>query len=703
MSVFKHLFNRHDHVTIQGRITRVIFISCLVTLFLCLLFATLIILFQHSLLKQNGEEVGTFATRASSEAILKQSIAQTEDYIHARAVTLDDYLKNLQDQLVTVKDFIESLYAHPNRYQQANIPHFSQVPDRGNDTHYYLGHGASMNSSIRKELALLGNTEYMVDSIRKRYPEVFSIHIYTESGLAVDSDSDAPKKQRLIDKKNILSQTTWYKLAKANGKVSITDTYKSPFDDYGNAQHFTVCAPFYNSQGELLGVIGAEINLGSLSTIIKSIAIGSVDLVMLLAPDGIITHSLFGEVSLHNELDNSLTDLKGLKNGSIRKSIPNYRGNMTTQKDAYIVWETLTNTNWQLVGFAPIAGIISPAEQISKDITAFTAKFLAQANTATNALQAANLVLACLILGACIYLARRTARRVSTPIVSLTNDALKIGQGDLDYTITMQTGDEIETLANTINKMVTDIKHITGEKERIEAELGVATQIQRSMLPSVFPPYLFGFMRPAKEVGGDFYDFYFLGEHKLAVVIADVSGKGIPAALFMVTAKNLLKSNAPSLQTPSEIFYTVNNLLCENNDADMFVTTFMGILDLQTNVFTYVNAGHNPPLYRKTDGTVDWLKGKRGLVLGGMEGSKYTQTELALNSGDMLFFYTDGVTEAVNKDYVMFAESRLHEAVNKHHSPDLKTCVESIVTEIDSFATDMEQADDITILLLHVR
>jgi len=457
-------------------------------------------------------------------------------------------------------------------------------------------------------------------------------------------------------------------------------------------------------------MIGAEINIGSLSSIIGTIATGSVDFVMLHGAEGIITHSLHAQVTIENEFDDILSEIKGVKSGSIRKSVPDYKRDMKVEKEVYIVWETLQNTNWQLVGFAPIAGIVTPAEQIRKDITVFTSQFLAQANTATNALQAANFVLAIIILGVCIFLARRTGRRVSTPIVQLTDDAIKIGEGDLDYTITMETGDEIETLANTINKMVADIKHITGEKERIGVELGVATKIQASMLPSVFPPFpernefdLYACMRPAKEVGGDFYDFFFIDEHRLAVVIADVSGKGIPAALFMVSAKLLIKSNAPSVKTPSEILHIVNNLLCENNEAGMFVTTFMGIFDLQTNVFTYANAGHNPPLLRRADGTVDWLKGKRGLVLAGMEGSKYTQTELALASDDMLFFYTDGVTEAVNKDYVLFAESRLQDAVEKHHSPDLKACVVSIVGEIDDFAGDMEQADDITILLLHVR
>jgi len=718
MTAIKRFFNfplmrrfiqkKLQHTSIQGRITRVIFISCLLTLLLCSLFATILIITQHSLLKKNGEEIGEFASSASSDVILKQSVTQTGEYIHASVKTLDDYLRNLQDQVVTVRDYIEYMYDYPNRSQSIRVPLYSDVVPGLHSIHYYLSHGVSMDSDKRKELGFLAYTEYMTNSIRKRYPEILTFHIYTASGLGIDTDIFAQYKQRIVDNKTVLDQSPWYKLAKENGKVSITDPYRIDFNPR-QTHCITIAAPFYHSNGKLLGVIGADISLGALSRIISSIPGNNVDFVMLQGEERLIAHSLVGQLELTDEFDSYFAEVKEMQNGVVQKLIPNYRGDMAKEKEAYLIWEKLTYTDWKLVGFAPVAGIVSPAEKIKQYISAFTYGFLSRANIFSNIFLVVNIFFSCLIIAVCIYFARKTSKRISKPIVILTEDAIKIGQGDLDYTIKLETGDEIETLAYTINKMVADIKHITAEKERIGAELDVAKQIQNSMLPNIFPPYpdrtefdLFGCMRPAKEVGGDFYDFYLIDEHKLAITIADVSGKGVPAALFMVITKTLLMSVAPTGKTPSETFAIVNDLLCENNDAGMFVTTFLGVLDLQTYVFTYVNAGQNPPLLRKNNGTIERLAGKRGMVLGAISGSKYAQTEITLDRDDMLYFYTDGVTEAMNGNNDLFTENRLLDVINKHHSKDLKACVTSLISEIDAFAEGVEQADDITVLVLHV-
>ena len=253
------------------------------------------------------------------------------------------------------------------------------------------------------------------------------------------------------------------------------------------------------------------------------------------------------------------------------------------------------------------------------------------------------------------------------------------------------------------------------EKERISAELSVATQIQASMLPCIFPAFpdrdefdIYGYMLPAKEVGGDFYDFFLIGEHQLAVVIADVSGKGVPAALFMVIAKTLIKNNAQNAaqggmnKSPKEVFETVNEILCENNEAQMFVTAFMGIWDMRSGIFTYVNAGHNPPLIKRSGGEYEWLSVKPGFVLAGMEGMVYRQNEITLHEGDMLCLYTDGVTEAVNPRKELFTELRLLKIANLHKDVGLNEFINRLKAEIDIFADGAEQADDITLLILKI-
>jgi sigma-B regulation protein RsbU (phosphoserine phosphatase) len=210
-------------------------------------------------------------------------------------------------------------------------------------------------------------------------------------------------------------------------------------------------------------------------------------------------------------------------------------------------------------------------------------------------------------------------------------------------------------------------------------------------------------MLPAKEVGGDFYDFFLIDEHKLAMVIADVSGKGIPSALFMVIAKTLIKNNTQAGKSPKEVFETVNDTLCENNEAQMFVTAFMGIWDMKTGVFSYANAGHNPPLIKRMYGDYEWLNTmKPNFVLAGMEGMKYRQGETVLHDGDMVFMYTDGVTEAVNPKGKLFTDPRLLEAANRHKTVDLNEFIAHIKAEIDIFANGAEQADDITMLIMKI-
>jgi sigma-B regulation protein RsbU (phosphoserine phosphatase) len=226
------------------------------------------------------------------------------------------------------------------------------------------------------------------------------------------------------------------------------------------------------------------------------------------------------------------------------------------------------------------------------------------------------------------------------------------------------------------------------------------------MLPSIFPPFpdraefdIYASMQPAREVGGDFYDFFFVNEDTLAVIVADVSGKGVPAALFMVIAKTLIKSNAQSGKSPREVFEKVNNILCEGNDTEMFVTAFMGYLDVKTGKFSYVNAGHNPPILR-SNGSCVLIDVKPGFVLAGLENISFKEGEIALHCGDEIFLYTDGITEAVNGENAMFGKSRLLRAAGSCMGLPPHEFAASIMQEIDNFAAGAEQADDITMLLL---
>ena len=271
-------------------------------------------------------------------------------------------------------------------------------------------------------------------------------------------------------------------------------------------------------------------------------------------------------------------------------------------------------------------------------------------------------------------------------------------------------------MGETFNKMKTDLKNSIEafakehtEKERLSTELNIASDIQFRMLPHVFPPFpdrnefnIYALMLPAKEVGGDFYDFFLIDNNTLAVVIADVSGKGVPSALLMAITKTLINNYASAGHSPEEVFKTVNNTLCENNDSAMFVTAFMGYFNIANGKFVYVNAGHNPPLINKNGNDFEFINTKPRFVLGVMKNIEYKEEEISLEPGDTIYLYTDGVTEAMNAGREFFAEQRLLEALNKNRDNTPPELLSAVKQEINDFAGEAEQADDITMLALKI-
>ena len=328
---------------------------------------------------------------------------------------------------------------------------------------------------------------------------------------------------------------------------------------------------------------------------------------------------------------------------------------------------------------------------------------------------------AVLFLPAVLVILRRKVVRPIDQLTRATGDFIQSNEDELaagTATVNVpeiRTGDEVEVLADSFRKMEEDMisyirsfMEITAEKERIGAELNVATQIQADMLPRIFPAFperrefdIYATMDPAKEVGGDFYDFFLVDEDHLAVVIADVSGKGVPAALFMVIAKTLIKNHAQNRDTPGAVFTQTNEQLCEGNDAGLFVTAWMGVLEISTGQFVYVNAGHNPPLLKRAGGQFEWLKSRPGFVLAGMEGIRYRENTLQLEPGDELYLYTDGVTEATNSSQELFGEERLQAALNEEPDLPVHKLLPKIKGCIDAFVGEAEQFDDITMLGLH--
>ena len=314
-----------------------------------------------------------------------------------------------------------------------------------------------------------------------------------------------------------------------------------------------------------------------------------------------------------------------------------------------------------------------------------------------------------IVFGALFVLVFVLVKRLVVNNIYQINESLSsITEGKLDTVVDVRSHVEFEELSNDINSTVDTLKrYIADAAARIDAELAFAKAIQHSALPSVFPPYpnrheftIWASMFTAKEVGGDFYDFYFVEEDILAFLVADVSGKGIPAAMFMMQSKTLLKSYAESGMSVEAVFSDANEKLCEGNEAGMFVTAWMGCLNVKTGLLTFANAGHNPPLLKRADGSFEYLKTRAGFVLAGMEGIRYRKNELQLSPGDKLFLYTDGVTEAINTQQELYGEDRLLEVLNRNKDADPGAICQAVKEDVDAFASDAEQFDDITMLCI---
>ncbi len=321
------------------------------------------------------------------------------------------------------------------------------------------------------------------------------------------------------------------------------------------------------------------------------------------------------------------------------------------------------------------------------------------------------------ILGQSVYLHRVLLR----PLNLITEEAARFSRentaAEHKLKETIHNKDEIGQLAASIDQMeeqietyITDITRITAERERISTELSLATRIQAAFVPHLFPPFpdrpefsLYATMDPAKEVGGDFYDFFLIDEDHLGLVMADVSGKGVPAALFMMASKIILQSCAMLGHSPAAILTKTNEAICSNNQEDMFVTVWLGILEISTGKLTAANAGHEYPVVKKAEGDFQLLKDRHGFVIGGMSGVRYREHEIQMTPGTKLFLYTDGVPEATNDQNELFGTERMIAALNEDAGAAPENILKNVRRAVDDFVREAEQFDDLTMLCLEYK
>jgi sigma-B regulation protein RsbU (phosphoserine phosphatase) len=366
---------------------------------------------------------------------------------------------------------------------------------------------------------------------------------------------------------------------------------------------------------------------------------------------------------------------------------------LVTGKQCWMVYTPLAASGWSL-------GVLFPQDELMADITRLnqTVIFVGLAGF--------------LFIFALIVL---IARSITRPLRTLSMVTQDIATGNLDVEVPpIRSKDEVGRLAEAFDHMrrslkqyVRDLTTATAAKERIESELKIARDIQMGILPKTFPPFpdrkefdIFAILEPAREVGGDLYDFFFMDQKHLCFAIGDVSDKGVPAALFMAVTKTLIKTQAAHGLTPETVLTRVNEDLSQDNPSVMFVTLFLGILNIQTGELVYCNGGHNPPYLLRSGQNPEALKGTGGLALGVTGEACYRSQKIMLEKGDALFLYTDGVTEAMNGKDELFSEQALEQSLSLLGDKPIKQMIEGVMEEVREFCKGVPQTDDITIMTL---
>lgn len=504
------------------------------------------------------------------------------------------------------------------------------------------------------------------------------------------------------------------KKALAEKKPIFTDVV---LDVIGDEYDITCAVPYYRG-GAIAGVVGIDALVTDVNKILSDTRLGDTDISFIINERGEVIFSTATEGELvagSSEAPRSAMEVLGDFTKSIA-SREETSGEIMLDGDLYhVTLAPLRTTGWYYGIAVSHAELIAPAALSYSSILQLARGYEGRIMDNMLYILAQVVVGVAALLCLALLVGRRIARMAVSPIEELQRGVARIAGGDLDSRITIHTGDEIEALGLAVNSMTEDIKKYMAdfrqavqEKERTSAELGLAASIQQSMLPRIFPPFpdrrdfdIFASMQPARAVGGDFYDFYLVDDSHLMFTIADVSDKGVPAALYMMIAKTIIKNNAFLMQSPDDIaavMTLVNRQLAENNDEMMFVTAFLGLLDLSSGRLIFVNAGHTPPLLLH-EGAVSALAVRKNCVLGIRDDFVYEQQELVLAPGDMLFCYTDGVNEAMNDAGEPFGEDRLIATLaGLDTATDANAVLRGVGAAITEFAGGAEQSDDITML-----
>ena len=661
--------------------------------------------------------LGKSAVGDSKEALLAEAREELRSLVAGQAQLIDGQLKRVAGQMNLTANLCSRYMKSTQQNHDDLSLYFSLAkPSNLNDyASYHLAGGVPLDS-VKDELKRLGRIQPVLKFIQSNNPGSDIVYIGTPSGIFISSPWTAQPAD--YDPRS----RGWYQQASKSESAVWTGPYIS---SNGNKLTLTCAKAARNSRGEVIAVCAIDVEVES---VVKNMMItrlepqskafildreGNVIVRRDISAAGVNWDQEYRKDNLLRSPDPRISDVA-------RKMAAGKHGvdDLIIPGDSvhFLAYCPITATGWSIGIAVPKKLIISVAlntEQIIQQDTLKHSIFISSYIERSSKIYiAAGFLVLLMIVGAGAFL----SAKITAPVLLLKNKAEEIGRGNLELKIELNTGDELEHLAGTFNRMTDDLKsHIANleetivSQEKIERELAVSREIQASLLPPASEHFegssavdIVAMMDPAHEVGGDFYDYFMINDATMFFCIGDVSGKGIPAALFMAMTKTLLAHEAKYSMSPAKVLLNVNNVLEKDNDSCMFATVFCGFLDANTGIVTFSNGGHNHPLVCRKDGEFEFMHIAAGVAIGTslMKENVWKTETLQLNPGDHLFMYSDGITEAMDDQGRQFGEEKLREALNSCKGASINEVIASVREKTRKHAGSEPQSDDITMVNL---
>ena len=707
-----------------GGIQQKVFNLVLVTILLLIAAYTAVIVYQSSSLKKLTAETNLRQKEAIAEISETTMDAVVADSLTSKAemaaMLADDLFVRLSSTVQILADNAENLLQTPELYSARPFA----LPDasmEGKISLQLVGETNRMpeDPAVLEKLSLLANLSDVMTALY-RNAGTSSVYIAVPEGymLCVDDKADA----RIDEQGNVLTipirERPWYLGAAQSDSIFFTDVLKDTF----TGEIGITCTIPIRQDGRLIAVAAADLFLDQMEEAVSNSG-DVVHYTCIINNQGHVVFSPQNQGTLRARTAEEAVDLRSSEQADLAAFVRDALNGVTGVREldldgdrVYLAGAPVKTLGWAVVSVVDKAATERPTIMMQEqfDSTLNEAATIYNKNLDRSKQTIIVLILLILIMG--LTAGDRLSRRIVRPLEHMTNRVRSLGGKNLQFQMEEEyrTGDEIEVLAESFSALsaktlqyVDQVKRVTAEKERIGAELTMANAIQRSQLPRLFPPFpnrhefnLFATMKPAKEVGGDFYDFFMVDNDHVALVMADVSGKGVPAALFMMVTRMLIKSRLQSGESVAEALTNVNRQLCENNELGYFVTVWLAVLEISTGKGVAVNAGHEHPVLRRSDGKYELVLYRHSLAVAAMDGVRFRQHEFQLCPGDSFFVYTDGVTEATNGEHELFGTDRMLEALNKEPDAEPDQLLKNVMDDIHRFMDGEDQFDDITMMCL---